>query len=109
MFTLKIDDEIKPERSPGEPDFDHPNGSKWIVAVDIDGNVTVLDTPNLCDGLIERDTPFGIIGFPCDSESNPGVYEWTCAYVQSIDLETGTVDDFDFEVTDEKLLWEPKS
>ena len=95
------------EKSPDTPEFDHPNGSKWIVAVDIDGNVTVLNTPNICDGLLEKESPFGIIGFPCDSESDPGVYEWTCSYVESVDWESGHVDDWQFEVSEEKLLWEP--
>jgi hypothetical protein len=105
MVIINMD--IVESGSDDEPVFDHPNGSKWIVSVDIDGNVMVLNTPNLCDGMLEREVPFGIIGFPCDSLLSPGVYEWTCDYSESIDWESGHVDDWSFEVSESKLLWEP--
>ena len=105
MVIINMD--IIESGSDDEPKFDHPNGSKWIVSVDISGNVAVLNTPNLCDGLLEPEFPSGIIGFPCDSELNPGVYEWTCDYSESIDWESGHVDDWSFDVYESKLLWEP--
>lgn len=90
------------------PDFEHPNGSKWIVAVDHAGDVSVIKRPFIHDCFFYNGSTAEYIGLPPDSEETPGIYEWTCSYIESHDWESGIVDDYSFEVIESKLLWEPQ-
>lgn len=87
---------------------DSPNGSKWIVAVDTTGFVTILRPANIHHSFFDWGACAEDIGLPseaCDTE--PGVYEWTCNYSQSIDWESGLPDGGEFDVIAEKLLYSP--
>lgn len=91
-----------------EPEFDSPNGSVWIVAVDISGKVTVLQTPNIHYALLENGPKAEYLGLPSEvDDKDPGVYRWTCNYVTHTDWESGHVDGWDFEVEESVLLWSP--
>lgn len=89
-----------------EEQFDSPNGSKWIVAVDDCGLVVILDRPNIHYSFFDCGEGAEEIGLPfevCDTA--PGVYEWICDYSQSRDAETGIPDGGEFDVREEKCLW----
>lgn len=91
-----------------EPEYDSPNGSVWIVAVDYAGRVTVLETPNIHHAFLENGPEAEYLGLPPDvDEMDPGVYRWTCSYHPHTDWESGKVDDYDFEVEESVLLWSP--
>ncbi len=85
--------------------YDSPNGSEWIVAVDKWGFVTILKTPNIHPSIIEYGNAEEI-GLPFELENKiPGVYKWKCNYYQCTDWETGFVDEMGFDVIEETLLW----
>lgn len=91
-----------------EYEYESPNGSKWIVAVDTTGFVTILKMPNIHHSFFDCGACAEDIGLPsevCDTEA--GVYEWTCNYSQSIDWESGHADGGEFDVIEEKLLYSP--
>lgn len=91
-----------------EPEYDSPNGSVWIVAVDYAGRVTVLQAPNIHHSFLDNGPEAEYLGLPPDvDEMDPGVYRWTCSYNTHIDWESGHVDDFDFEIAESVLLWSP--
>lgn len=101
-------DEIQILDDAEEPEYDSPNGSVWIVAVDYAGKVTVLETPNIHDALLDNGPEAEYLGLPPDVDDlDPGVYRWTCSYHTSTDRESGLVDDFSFEVEESVLLWSP--
>lgn len=95
---------LEDEESP-EPEYDSPNGSKWVVAVDNEGLVHVLSRPYIHDSFFECGSSAEDLGLPADTDVAPGVYEWICNIVYHRDWETGYVDDWQFEVIEEKLLW----
>ncbi|MGX4995902.1 hypothetical protein [Enterobacter hormaechei] len=102
------EEEIQPFDDEDEPDYDSPNGSMWIVAVDYAGRVTVLETPNIHPALLDNGPEAEYLGLPPDvDDMDPGVYRWTCSYHTHIDRESGQVDDYDFEVEESVLLWSP--
>lgn len=91
-----------------EEEYDSPHGSKWIVAVDYQGRVTILDAPNIHFGFFECGTDAETVGLPYEVEdTDPGVYEWTCSYHEERDWESNLIDACYFEVEEEKLLWCP--
>lgn len=103
-------EEIRIVEDGDEPEFDSPNGSVWIVAVDYSGKVTVLGTPNIHYALLENGPEAEYLGLPPDVDDiDPGVYRWTCSYHTSTDPESGHVDDFSFEVEESILLWSPEN
>lgn len=98
------------ESDPEELDFDSPNGSVWIVAVDIQGLVTILKAPNIHYSYFDNGKSAEDIGLPCEVEDVvPGVYRWTCDLISSKDWETGIVDDYEFQVEEQELLWSLES
>lgn len=101
-------EEIQPMDNEEEPEYDSPNGSVWIVAVDYAGRVTVLETPNIHPALLDNGPEAEYLGLPPDvDDMDPGVYRWTCSYHTHIDRESGHVDDYDFEIEESVLLWSP--
>lgn len=103
-MEIKILEEIPYE----EENYDPPGGSVWIVAVDIDGMVSVLETPNIHECFLESKNAEEM-GLPCEVlDTPPGVYKWTCAYCEHVDWESGKVDDYTFEPFAEELLWKPE-
>lgn len=101
--------EMIPLPEPEEPEYESPHGSVWIVAVAIGGRVTVLDTPNIHECLIENGPEPEDMGLPDFCEDlDPGIYAWTCSYHQTLDIYDGHVEDWHFEVEDEELLWSPQ-
>lgn len=97
--------EIQIEAEEKEPDYESPNGSKWIVAVSDDGTVSILRIPNIHYSFTDEGNDPETFGLPDEVEDAAGVYEWTCNLVQHRDWETGYVDDWNFEVTNIKLLY----
>lgn len=88
-------------------EFDSPYNSVWIVAVDIAGNVSVLEMPNI-QGISDLGNTAEVLGIPSFVEDvDPGIYQWTCSYHPHINVENGHVEDWDFTVEKEKLLWSP--
>lgn len=91
---------------PEDEQFDSPQGSKWIVAVDQDGFVTILQQPNLHYGFFDAGRSAEDVGLPFEvADPKPGVYEWTCSYRQTFCPETGLCDGGEFEVDSELPLW----
>lgn len=89
-----------------EPVFDSPQGSVWIVAVDYSGKVTVLQPPNIHYSLLDNGPEAEYLGLPESVDDlDPGVYRWTCSYHTHTDWESGKVDDYNFQVEEEELLW----
>lgn len=102
------DEFINSETGELEPEFDSPNGSVWIVAVDHAGRVSVLETPNIHYALLEGGPEAEYLGLPPEvDDMDPGVYRWTCDYVTHTDWESGHVDGWDFEIRESVLLWSP--
>lgn len=99
------DIEIMPDDEEKEPEYEKPNGSKWIVAVADDGTVTILRAPNIHYCFTDEGNDPESLGMPDEVEDPAGVYEWTCAYSESTDWESGFVDDWAFEPTEIKLLY----
>lgn len=88
-----------------EPQFDSPYGSKWIIAVDINAQVTVLKAPNIHYGFFDSGKSAEMIGLPYESDAAPGVYEWVCSYYEHRDYESNVIDDYYFGVDKETLLY----
>lgn len=104
----KVEEEIQILPEVEEPEFDSPNGSVWIVAVDYAGRVTVLEPPNIHPGILDNGPEAEYLGLPPDvDDMDPGVYRWTCDYCTHTDWESGHVDDWDFEIVESVLLWSP--
>lgn len=88
--------------------FDSSYGCKFIVAVDVDGTVSILSLPNIHYGFFDNGNSPEDIGLPFEvDECSPGVYEWTCNYEYTHDWESGACDGGEFVVIEEKLLWCP--
>lgn len=102
-------EDIKIQPGVEEPEFDSPNGSRWIVAVADDGTVSVLSKPFIHDSFFENGSSPEDMGLPCEVDGEPGVYEWICNLVEYRDWETGYVDDYQFEVIEEKRLYQWQS
>jgi hypothetical protein len=104
MLELTID--TAASETPDDETFESPNGSKWIVAVDALGFVTILKAPNIHWAFFECGQSAEEIGLPFEvGDMAPGVYEWTCSYSQSIDWESGHADGVEFGVDAERCLW----
>lgn len=98
--------QVVPAGSEDEEKYDSPHGSEWIVAVDIDGNVSILKRPNLHYSFFDNGSSAEHCAIPFElSATEPGVYGWVCDFVESRDWETGLVDDWHFEVRDEVCLY----
>ena len=104
MLSLDI---VKTKEIPEEPEFDPPNGSKWIVAIDYQGLVSILSAPNIHPSFFDHGKDAESVGLPCDGfdGSVSGVYEWVCVLAESRDWDSGIIDDWWFEVQEEELLW----
>ncbi|QPI17984.1 hypothetical protein POP12_192 [Pectobacterium phage POP12] len=101
-----LKEEIQPFQDEKEPEYDKPNGSKWIVAVADDGKVFLLKIPNIHHSFTDDARSAEEFGLPDEvDDMEAGVYEWTCDLELSTDWETGYVDDWSFYVTETKLLW----
>lgn len=88
-------------------EYDSPYNSVWTVAVDIAGNVSVLDMPNI-KALSDIGKTAEELGIPPIVDNvEPGIYEWICSYHPHIKVDDGHVEDWNFEVEKEKLLWSP--
>ena len=88
-----------------EPVFDSPHSSKWIVAIDDEGYVTVLSRPNIHYAFFEYGRSAEDIGLPDSFELPPGVYEWICDFGQTTDQESGFVDGWEFYPNESTLLY----
>jgi len=87
-------------------EYDSPNGCKWIVAVDQQGLVSILDSPNIHHGFFDCGVGAEEVGLPFElSDTPPGVYEWTCNLRQTFCPETNCADGAEFDVIEEKCLW----
>lgn len=102
--TDHLNFEMKEEED-GEPEYDSPDGSVWIVSVDFNGAVSILDAPNIHYSFFDMGYDPETIGLPFETELPPGVYRWTCILNSTKDWESGIVDDYEFEVVEEELLW----
>lgn len=97
---------IPPPKEEESENFDRPDGSKWIVAIDMDGNVSILQAPNIHWGFFDNGNSAEMLGLPFEGQNEePGVYEWTCGFVESRDWESGVVDDWGFEVVKSTKLY----
>lgn len=106
MIELTDISPLQDEADAEDGDFESPNGSKWIVAVDVDGLVSILRRPNIHYSFFDCGNGAEDVGLPPDvADTEAGVYEWTCDLFQSSDPETGYVDGHEFHVTDETLIW----
>lgn len=91
-----------------DDEYESPNGSKWVVAIDTTGFVTILKAPNIHPSFFDCGACAEDIGLPFDvCDTAPGVYEWTCNYSHTVDWESGLPDDHEFDVTAERLLYAP--
>jgi len=102
---MSLHDIIIKKEERQEPEFDSPDGSKWIVAIDEEGLVYVLSRPCIHDSFFECGNSAEELGLPFETENAPGIYEWICNVNYHRDWESGHVDDWEFEVVEEKLLW----
>lgn len=100
-----VDIEIMPDGDIDEPEYESPNGSKWIVAVSDDGTVSILRAPSIHYCFTDEGLTPEAMGMPDEVEDPAGVYLWTCAYTESRDWESGMVDDWAFEPTKIELLY----
>lgn len=104
------EEDIQPIDDFHEPEYDSPDGSVWIVAVDYGGNVSVLEAPNIHHCFLDNGPEAEYLGLPPNvDDMDPGVYRWTCSYRTHTDWESGQVDDYDFEVEESVLLWSPEN
>lgn len=91
-----------------EEKFDSPQGSVWIVAVDIFGVATILQAPNIHYGFFDAGNSAEEIGLPFETDNEPGIYKWTCNCHGGRDDYTGEYWGPEFEVIKEELLWTPE-
>lgn len=91
-----------------EPEYDSPQKSEWVVAVDQWGFVTILKAPNIHPSFLDCKNAEEIgIPFELDVEHvSAGVYKWTCNLNSSYDYEYSYYEQ-EFEVIKEELLWSP--
>lgn len=104
-LTIDIVSEPTHDDTPDDDSFESPNGSKWIVAVDQEGFVSILKAPNIHYGFFDGGSGAEEIGLPFEVDGEPGVYEWTCNASQTHCYETGCADGIEFDVIDERCLW----
>lgn len=94
------------EGDESEEQYDSPNGSKWIIAVDEQGFVSILSRPNIHYAFFDCGYGAEEIGLPFElADTPPGVYEWTCNLRQTFCPETNCADGAEFYVIEEKCLW----
>lgn len=83
-----------------EPEYDPPEGSVWLIGVDMQGCVFILDTPNIHYSFFDNGYNAEDMGFPYDLvDTEAGVYRVTCSFKTSTDWESGQVDDYWFNPT----------
>jgi len=98
--------EIKLSQNFKEPEFEPPHNSKWIVAIDEKGSVSVLVAPNIHPGFFENGREAEMVGLPCDVVgTDPGVYEWICRFEEIRDRESGIIEDIEFIPEKSTPLW----
>jgi hypothetical protein len=90
-----------------EPDWDSPHSSVWVLAVDISGNVSVLEPPSIHDSFFDNGPDAESIGLPYENIELPmGVYKVICDFTESRDWETGCIDEWYFEPRSWEPLWQ---
>ena len=103
QWIKKVD--LTPMQDDDEPDWDAPNGSEWIIAVDIGNRVSIISAPNIHYSFFDGGDTANDIGFPEDwKDVEPGVYRVTAAYSTSTCRETGYVDDHYFDVASHEKI-----
>lgn len=103
---MNIDNtEIQILEEDDEPEYASPQGSKWIVAVSDEGYVSVLVRPPIHHAFFDNGPGAEDIGLPFEVENPAGVYEWICNVQEYRDWESGYVDDWNFDVIKETLLF----
>ncbi len=88
-----------------EQKYDNPDGCVAIVAVGHDGSYLFIERPNLW--MFESEPRPQDNGFGQSFDQPPGVYRMTFSCREHRDPESGYVDDWEFQVRDRVLLWEP--
>lgn len=78
-------------------DWDSPHNSEWILGVDIWGVVFIVKAPNIHPSFLE-DRSAEMVGFHTEVNEEAGLYKAVCDYYVSTCWETGTVDDWEFEI-----------
>lgn len=89
----------------GEEEYESPQGSVWIVAVDDGGSVYILRRPNIHYSFFDCGDGAEEIGLPFEVSNSPGVYRWTCSVSHGKDEYSGEYWGPDFYVDKEELLW----
>lgn len=101
---MNIDDVVSVDDAGGEDAYVSPHKSKWIVAVGVCGSVVVLKEPNIHFSFFDCGRSAEDVGLPCDSEDEPGIYEWICSPAFGHDWESGR-DEFEgFDVVSSRKI-----
>ena len=62
-----------------EDEYEDPDGSIWIIGIDVDARVFVVDFPNIDPSFLEAGSRATDVGLPYElPELSPGVYEAVC-------------------------------
>lgn len=93
-------------REPQEHEYENPNNTVWIVAVGMGGNVSIMQAPDIHPGFFDGGESAEMLGLPFEVEKSPGVYKWTCKFVEHRDWESGIVEEWNFEPVSEEVLFE---
>jgi hypothetical protein len=91
-----IDTLMQEDTEADKENYDHPNDSKWIIGIDFNGQVFIIQPPNIHPSFLEYSSAeeIGLV-YELPDES-PGIYEMICSYEEYRDWESGIVEDYRF-------------
>lgn len=91
-----------------EPDdFDSPYNCDWVISVDCEHKVHILEYPNINPNFFAGGYEAELVGLPYDlPDVDAGVYKITCHLEEYRDWESGIIEDYEF-ILDGKMkpLW----
>lgn len=88
-----------------ESEFENPEGSVWVMAVDHKGYLSILKAPNIDPGFFASND-MEEIGWPeqiCDTSA--GVYRIVAEFYESRCWETNIIDDWGFNFKEMEPLY----
>lgn len=85
-------------------EYDSPRGSRWVVAIGTCGTVVIVKKPNIHFSFFDNGECAEDVGLPCDSDDEPGVYEWICSPVFGRDWESGRDEFYGFDVVSSRKI-----
>jgi len=83
----------------------NPNLTNWIMAIDRDGYLKVIDHPLLHWSYFEEGLEAEYLGLPIEVDEKPGLYSVRCSKFIGRDRESGIIDEWGFDIDEMIPLW----